>query len=72
MFSPIEQALLVDLVVVGIVALYGFAIVSTLVAVGRFSFHHNMYSNESIEAVRSSIVRRNCISWAKKNGKLAE
>lgn len=72
MFSPIEQALLLDLVVVGIVAVYGFAIVSTLMAVGRFSFRHNMDSNESIEAARSSIVRRNCISWAKKNGKLAE
>jgi cell division protein FtsL len=61
MLSQLEKALLVD-----------FAVVSTLLAVGRFSFHSNMFSNETIESARSSVVRRKCIAWAKKNGKVAQ
>ena len=71
MLSQLEKALLVDFLVVGITVIFGFAIVSTLMAVGRFSFHRNMFSNETIESARSSVVRRRCIAWAEKNGKVA-
>lgn len=72
MISPFEQTLLVDLIVVCITVVFGFAIVSTLMAVGGFSFHRNMFSNESVETTKSAIVRRKCIAWAKKNGKVAK
>lgn len=72
MLSPLEQALLVDFIVVCIVAIFGFAIVSTLMAVGGFSFNRNMFSNESTESARSSSARRKCIARAKKNGKVAK
>jgi hypothetical protein len=72
MLSQLEQELFLDCVVIGIATASCFAIVSTLMAVGKSSFRRNMLSNESIEAARSSIVRRKCISWAKRNGKLAK
>lgn len=72
MSSQLEQEMLVGAIVVGIVAVFCFTIISTLMAVGKFSFRRNMFSHESIETTRSSIVRKKCISWAKKNGKLAE
>ena len=62
---------MVDFIVLIITVVFGFAIVSTLMAVGRFSFHRNMFSNETIESARSSVVRRRCIAWAEKNGKVA-
>ena len=70
--SQLEKALLVDFVLVGITVVFGFAIVSTLLAVGRFSLHRNMFSHETIESARSSVVRKQCITWAKKNGKVAK
>lgn len=72
MSSPVVQALLIDLVVVSITVVFGFAIVSTLMAVGKIRFRRNAFSNDSIETTRSSVVRRKCISWAKKNGKVAK
>ena len=72
MFSQLEQELLVGFIVVLVTVIFSFAIISTLMAVGKFSFRRNMFSNESSEDIRSSIVRRKCIAWAKKNGKLAE
>lgn len=63
---------MVGAIVVGIVAVFGFTIISTLMAVGKSSFRRNMFSNESIEDTQSSIVRRECIAWAKMNGKLSE
>lgn len=72
MLSQLEKALLVDFVVVGITVVFGFAIVSTLLAVCRFNFHRDVSSNETIESARSSVVRRKCIAWAKKNGKVAQ
>jgi hypothetical protein len=72
MLSPLEQALLVDLVVVCITVVFGFAIVSTLMAVGGFSLHRKMFSKESIESARNSTIRRKCIARAKKNGKVAK
>ena len=72
MLSQLEKALLVDFVVVGITVVFGFAIVSTLLAVCRLSFHRDMSSGETIESARSSVVRRKCIAWAKKNGKVAQ
>lgn len=70
--SQLEKALLVDFVLVGTTVVFGFAIVSTLLAVARFSLHRNVFSHETIESARSSVVRRKCITWAMKNGKVAE
>ena len=72
MLSQLEKALLVDFLVVGITVIFGFASVSTLMAVGRFNIHRNVFSNETIGSARSSVVRRRCIAWAKKNGKVAQ
>jgi hypothetical protein len=51
---------------------FGFAIVSTLMAVGKIRFHRDMFSNESSETTKSGIARKKCIAWAKKNGKVAK
>jgi hypothetical protein len=72
MLSPLEQARLVDLVVVCVTLVFGFAIVSTLIAVGGFSFRRNVSSNQSIETARSSEFRKKCIGRAKENGKVAK
>lgn len=72
MLLPLQQTLLVDFVVVCITVVFGFAIVSTLMAVGKIRFHRDMFSNESSETTKSGIARKKCIAWAKKNGKVAK
>jgi len=69
MLSQIEQEMLIDFIIVVITAIFGFAIVSTLMALSNASCRRSTFLNE---ATKSSIVRKKCISWAKKNGKLAE
>lgn len=72
MLSSIERALLVDFVVFMIVAVFGFAIVSTLMALTKSVCRRDIFSYEFEWNSKNSIARRKCVSWAKKNGKLAK
>jgi len=72
MLSSIERALLVDFVVFMIVAVFGFAIVSTLMALTKSVCRQDVFSYEFEWNSKNAIARRKCVSWAKKNGKLAK
>jgi len=71
MLSPVEQERLIDLIVTMIAAFFVFAIVSTLSAVIVTNCYPELPSNDSKKTIRNATVRRKCVAWAKKNGKLA-
>jgi cell division protein FtsL len=60
MLSPIEKALLVDFVVLVIVAVFGFAIVSTLMAVTKSICRRDIFSYESEGTSKNAIAQEVC------------
>lgn len=66
MLSQTEQKLLIDLVVTGIVVVFGFAITSTLMAVSMYlpfprNWRRKMTSIENVDTTRSAIAREQCL-----------
>lgn len=75
MLSQIEKTLLLDAVTIVVVAIFAFAIISTLMAVSFYlqvppSWRRKRFSVESVESAKSAITRRKCRAWAERKGEM--